>query len=211
VLHLKPQLSTFGAAAGHHAYTQGNISSSSSSGGSSSSGAYSIDGQSSVHPHQQYQQQYQQQQYPGYPEHYQQGGAEYQQEYYPDEYEETTEATAGTSRADKRRRERDIEQQLLKGDLEATDHSSLVEVRAAPQWNAHAYNVQRQQEVQIARSFGRTLNPGESLGGAPSKTASRKHQITSLVAQAAKTEMLMLDAKGHRNKTKAETAGKYGW
>jgi hypothetical protein len=43
----------------------------------------------------------------------------------------------------------------------------------------------------------------------PSKVASRKHQITSLVAQAAKTELSMLDARGHKHKTKvsAQPAG----
>ena len=87
-------------------------------------------------------------------------------------------------------------------------------MRNAPQWNAHEYTAQQQREAEVAKQFNVRIAPGESLAGkiaVPGKTASRKHQITSLVAQAAKTELSMLDAKGHKHKTKAETAGRYGW
>lgn len=229
ILHLKPQLSAFGGVANPHAYAQSSSSSSSSGSSSSGNGSDSRSAQymqQQSHPRQQQHSEYAQHStqacageesypYAGTYGSYEGGNEGGNGGGFEGGFEGDFEGTQGISRAERRRRDRDIEQHLINGDLDAATGQapSLINVRAAPQWNAHAYNAQRQQEAEIARSFGRPLNPGESLAGVamPSKTASRKHQITSLVAQAAKTEILMLDTKGHRNKSKAETAGKYGW
>ena len=130
ILHLKPQLSAFGGVANLHAYTQpSNSSSSSGSSSSGSSGSGNGSGSSIAH--------YTQQSYP-----HQQSHSEYAQyskqagvgeEYHPDvgsygSYEGGNEGdndggnegdfegAQGTSRADRRRRERDIEQHLINGE-----------------------------------------------------------------------------------------------
>ena len=45
----------------------------------------------------------------------------------------------------------------------------------------------------------------------PSRLQNRKHHINSLVRSAADTELALLDARGGRSRTKAETQAKYGW
>ena len=143
-----------------------------------------------------------------------------QPQYYPDHVtstyytEEAEAADEGHGRSNRKKREREIEQQLLNGNIDAAARQvgGLKEVRNTPQWNAHEYTAQQQKEAEIARQFKVHVAPGESLAGKitmPSKVASRKHQITSLVAQAAKTELSMLDARGHKHKTKvsAQPAG----
>lgn len=47
--------------------------------------------------------------------------------------------------------------------------------------------------------------------GDVSKMERRKHQITSLYHQAKMAELEMLDARASGQKSKAETARKYGW
>ena len=45
----------------------------------------------------------------------------------------------------------------------------------------------------------------------PTRMQKTKHQINSLAAAAAQSELEMYEARGHRNKTRAETQAKYGW
>jgi hypothetical protein len=109
----------------------------------------------------------------------------------------------------KRKREREIEAALLSGNLDAATAAGIVkELRATNDWDESMYTATQQREAEVNASFKIGSNSAISQ---PTRTQSRKHQITSLAAQAAKTELAMLDAKGKRLKTKAETMSKYGW
>jgi Mitotic checkpoint regulator, MAD2B-interacting len=112
----------------------------------------------------------------------------------------------------RKRRERDIEQQLISGNLEAAQSmgGGMKEMRASNDWNAHAYTTQKQNEAELHKAFFAGKG-GEKAIAPVSKLQGRKHQINSLVMAAAKTELALLNAKGERNLSKQETRGKYGW
>ena len=112
----------------------------------------------------------------------------------------------------RKRRERDIEQQLISGNLDAAQSmgGGMKEMRANNDWNAHAYTTQKQNEAELHKAFFAGKG-GEKAIAPVSKLQGRKHQINSLVMQAAKTELALLNAKGERNLSKQETRGKYGW
>ena len=112
----------------------------------------------------------------------------------------------------RKKRERDIEQQLISGNLDAaqTMGGEMREMRAGNDWNAHAYTMQKQNEAELHRAFF-AAKGGEKAIAPVSKLQGRKHQINSLVMQAAKTELALLNAKGDRNISKQETRSKYGW
>jgi 23S rRNA pseudoU1915 N3-methylase RlmH len=85
---------------------------------------------------------------------------------------------------------------------------ALNEVGVGSHWNSSKYEQQKQLEVEVNASF----NIGGSHGlSQPNKQATRKHQISSLAFQAAKTQLSLLESKATRAKTKYETQSKYGW
>jgi hypothetical protein len=112
----------------------------------------------------------------------------------------------------RKRRERDIEQQLISGNLDAAQSMGreMKEMRASNDWNAHAYTTQKQNEAELHKAFFAGKG-GEKAIAPATKLQGRKHQINSLVIAAAKTELALLNAKGERNLSKQETRGKYGW
>ena len=112
----------------------------------------------------------------------------------------------------RKKRERDIEQQLLSGNIDAAQSMGvgMKEVGARNDWNAHAYTTQKQNEAELHRAFF-AAKGGEKAIAPVTKQQGRKHQINSLVMLAAKTELALLNAKGERNLSKQETRGKYGW
>lgn len=125
---------------------------------------------------------------------------------------EATFESYGSGSIARKRRERDIEQQLISGNLDAAQSlgGGMKEMRASNDWNAHAYTTQKQNEAELHKAF--FAGKGSEKSIAPvSKLQGRKHQINSLVMAAAKTELALLNAKGERNLSKQETRGKYGW
>ena len=120
--------------------------------------------------------------------------------------------TYGNGSIARKRRERDIEQQLISGNLDAAQSmgGGMKEMRSNNDWNAHAYTAQKQNEAELHKAFFAGKG-GEKAIAPVSKLQGRKHQINSLVMQAAKTELALLNAKGERNLSKQETRGKYGW
>jgi hypothetical protein len=102
-----------------------------------------------------------------------------------------------------------LEQELLSGNLEAVESIGAVkEMNVTNDWNSALYTAAQKSQADIQSQFKIS---GSASSMEPSRTQSRKHQITSLAAQAAKMEMALLEAKGTRMKTKAETKSKYGW
>ncbi len=112
------------------------------------------------------------------------------------------------SRANKRKRERDLEIQMLKGDMSGSsrldaalhniDYSSF-------QWNASEHNMQVEREHEIKSVYKVGSNDGSN---APTKMQSSKHQINSLVLRAQETELRNLNKQ---TKSRSQAAAKYGW
>jgi Mitotic checkpoint regulator, MAD2B-interacting len=129
-----------------------------------------------------------------------------------DASEDATEPDYGNGSIARKRRERDIEQQLISGNLDAIQggNGGIKEVRAGKDWDAHAYTTQKENEAELHRAFFAAKGGAKAIAPV-SKMQGRKHQINSLVMQAAKTELALLNAKGERNLSKQETRGKYGW
>jgi Mitotic checkpoint regulator, MAD2B-interacting len=132
--------------------------------------------------------------------------------HYDDASEDVTEPDYGNGSIARKRRERDIEQQLISGNLDAiqSGNGGIKEVRAGKDWDAHAYTTQKENEAELHRAFFAAKGGAKAIAPV-SKMQGRKHQINSLVMQAAKTELALLNAKGERNLSKQETRGKYGW
>eukprot|EP01039_Chlorochromonas_danica_P000258 gene258-277_t len=109
----------------------------------------------------------------------------------------------------KRKRERELEQQLMAGDTSAIANANVVEVGAFNNWDARSYVDQQVREASIMQAY--------TAGGAlksvlqPTKAQNRKHQLSSLALKAAETEIALLEARGQRVKSKAQTQGRYGW
>lgn len=129
-----------------------------------------------------------------------------------DATEISTEPDYGNGSIARKRKERDIEQQLISGNLDAIEsgNNGIKVVRASKDWDAHAYTTQKENEAELHRAFFAAKGGAKAIAPV-SKMQGRKHQINSLVMQAAKTEMALLNAKGERNLSKQETRGKYGW
>jgi hypothetical protein len=132
--------------------------------------------------------------------------------HYDDAPEDAAEPDYGNGSIARKRRERDIEQQLISGNLDAIQggNGGIKEVRAGKDWDAHAYTTQKENEAELHRAFFAAKGGAKAIAPV-SKMQGRKHQINSLVMQAAKTELALLNAKGERNLSKQETRGKYGW
>ena len=106
------------------------------------------------------------------------------------------------------RRDRRMEAQLLHGNMDAVNNmeTSGTFVAAPAAWDRFKYEERQAQEAEVSRTYKIGQNIQQS-----NRLQNRKHQINSLAIAAANTELEMLDAKGRRNKSKAETAAKYGW
>lgn len=66
-------------------------------------------------------------------------------------------------------------------------------------------------EAEVMKAFSVSGAKGEKNVMPPSKGQNKRHHINSLALSAAETELAMLDARGVRGKSKAETQAKYGW
>ena len=109
----------------------------------------------------------------------------------------------------RKRKDRELELQLLAGDLSAVQQNGAVkDIAVDHHWNELRYTEQQQQQQEVQRSFGIGMNKALSQ---VSKQQNRKHQLSSLAIKAADTELAMLEKRGARNMTKSETQGKYGW
>lgn len=112
-------------------------------------------------------------------------------------------------KANRKKRDRELEQQLLSGNLAALpDDAPTLEMNANRLWDAAKYTDQQQREAMIFKEFG--VSQQKNLAQ-PTRQQNRKHQLSSLAIKAAQVELSMLDARGNRMKTKSETQGKYGW
>jgi hypothetical protein len=108
-----------------------------------------------------------------------------------------------------RREERDVELSLLAGDISSLDHAKIIDIAGPASWNSTAYQERRQKEAEVMGAF--SGKGGDKIVAPPSRVQNKRHQINSLALQAAETELALLDARGHRSKTKSETQAKYGW
>ncbi len=110
------------------------------------------------------------------------------------------------SRANKRKRERDLEIQMLKGDMSGSNRldAALHNIDYSNfSWNASEHNMQveREQEIKSVYKVG-------SNSHIPTKMQSSKHQINSLVLRAQETELRNLNKQ---TKSRSQAAAKYGW
>jgi hypothetical protein len=111
------------------------------------------------------------------------------------------------SSMNRKKREREVEQQLMAGDTSVLQHVQVKEVKGFQSWDARAYSDQQAKEAMIMKTY----TDGSSKSMQPTKAQTRKHQLTSLALKAAQTEIALMDAKGQRMKTKSQTQSKYGW
>jgi hypothetical protein len=110
-----------------------------------------------------------------------------------------------SSAVNKRKRDREIEAQMIKGDMSASNNldSSVIEFDYTDyQWNKGEHDRKKDKEREIKSIY----NVNES---AISRTQNSKHQINSLVLKAQEAELRMTSSKPA--KTKAQAAAKYGW
>ena len=110
-----------------------------------------------------------------------------------------------------KKRDRRIEAELLNGNINIIEDKSYV-VSGHSSWDKNKYLERQKNEEQVNNiyHFGGT-NGGAKIIAQPTRLQNRKHQINSLAMAAANVELEMMEAKGARNKTKAETQAKYGW
>lgn len=113
-----------------------------------------------------------------------------------------------TSTTLKRKRERDIESQLLSGNLSSLESIPVQEIGGFNSWDKGSYIEQQEREQEILNMY--TGNGPKSLAQ-PNKVQNRKHQLSSLAMKAAETEIAMLESKGQKSKSKAQTMNRYGW
>ena len=111
-----------------------------------------------------------------------------------------------------RKRERDMQNHLLNGDVSAAmglGGANMKELRQDTTWDDTRYREQKQRQQELQTMFG---NPGGDKNIAqPTKNQSRKHHINSMVFSAAEAELELLEARGRQVKSKSETQAKYGW
>eukprot|EP01041_Mallomonas_annulata_P003733 gene3733-7416_t len=111
-----------------------------------------------------------------------------------------------------RKRDRDIEQELLQGNISAVEEAlPCVQLQANVEpWNPYLYGEQQKREAQLTSAFNFGQNGKDQMISQPTKLQNKRHQINSLAFNAAQIELELLDAKGARMKTKSETQAKYG-
>jgi hypothetical protein len=125
-----------------------------------------------------------------------------------------------------RKRDREIESSLLRGDTSLLDSNSselltgsddlnsraqFIDVQHNHEWNADYYYNQQKRQKELQTIFNFKQNGGDKMLSQPTKLQNRRHQINSLVMSAAESEFELLEAKGRQMKTKYETQSKYGW
>ena len=106
--------------------------------------------------------------------------------------------------AHSKKRQRELEQQLLHGNADASGAQELLNRLALPsvqldrttqpEWDAAAYMQDKQNQYAVLASY----NVTGTGGAAPSRTANRKHHITALVGAAAQTEVDLVAKKAKR-------------
>ena len=102
-----------------------------------------------------------------------------------------------------------MESELLSGNIDVVsgdNGKSSSFVSSFSSWDRSAYA----DRTALEREVNNTYKIGDKVAQ-PSKMQNRKHQINSLAAAAAQSELEMYEMKGNRNKTRAETQAKYGW
>jgi hypothetical protein len=111
-----------------------------------------------------------------------------------------------------RKREREIQNHLLNGDVSAAmglGGASIKDFHRDTTWDDSRYREQQQRQEELQTMFG---NPkGDKMIAQPTKNQNRKHHINSMVFSAAEAELELLEARGRQSKSKSETQGKYGW
>ncbi len=111
-----------------------------------------------------------------------------------------------------RKRDRDVQNELLRGNVSAVDYAGCVERKNPSEWDNRMYAEQLKREAELKSIFCQSADGGsKGMLSQPTKVQSKKHQINSLAFSAAQMELDLLDAKGARLKTKSETQAKYGW
>lgn len=117
---------------------------------------------------------------------------------------------SSTEVENRRRRERNLENALLNGDLSAASSlgaSEVIPVQGAGKWDSSVYREQKERELEVYKKY----NLDKGTHHQPTKSQNRKHQITSLHFQAAKVELALMESKSKSAKSKYETQMKYGW
>ena len=116
--------------------------------------------------------------------------------------------TGGEMQMTSSKRKREIEQQLMSGNISVVENSAqLFDVNGGnASWAQEQYMDKKAIEKQILAQYH--INDGTMKQ--ITAVNSRRHQINSLVANAAKTELQLLE-KGGGGHRKAETRAKYGW
>lgn len=109
----------------------------------------------------------------------------------------------------RKKRERELEQQLMSGDMSVLNEAHVVDVQAQNNWDSRHYMDNQVKEAMILKAY--TGDTGSKSMLQPTKLQNRRHQLSSLALKAAETEIAMLEARGQRTKTKAQTQSKYGW
>lgn len=123
-----------------------------------------------------------------------------------------------------RKRDREIETSLLRGDTSLMEAESqlfddsatfagaqLIDVQHNHEWDADYYYTQQKRQKELQSIFNFKQNGGDKMMAQPTKLQNKRHQINSLVMSAAESELELLEAKGRQMKTKYETQSKYGW
>ena len=119
-------------------------------------------------------------------------------------------SSSAISKASNRRRDRDVQNELLRGNVDAVECAAgFVEVQNPSEWDNRKYAEQLKRETELNSMFSQSA--GSGMMSQPTKVQSKRHQINSLAFNAAQMELELLDAKGARLKTKSETQSKYGW
>lgn len=126
--------------------------------------------------------------------------------------EESSSAQHGSSGdiENRRRRERNLEQALINGDLSAVQSlgvSEVIPVQGSGKWDSSSYREQKERELEVYKKY----NLDKGVHHQPTKSQNRKHQISSLHFQAAKVELALMESKSKSSKSKYETQMKYGW
>lgn len=133
--------------------------------------------------------------------------------YDPNPYSSTDMSLDMTEHAHAKRRR--LEAQLLSGNIDVLNSNMQVAndipVVKGSDWNANSYLMQQEKEMELKKSFGLGTKVNSHMAMAPTKQQNRKHQINSLAVAAVNMEIAMLEARGKRNVSKAQTQGKYGW
>ena len=110
-----------------------------------------------------------------------------------------------------RKRNREFEESLLRGDTNAIDSLNATEIETNNEWNVNEYSTRLQHENELKSSYNFGQNGSNNVIIQPNKLQNRRHQINSLAANAQEMEIKLLDSKLARNQGKAQASAKYGW